>query len=359
MKVLFITRKYPPSVGGMESFAYNLSNEISKKAYIELLKWGGSNKYLPLVIPYLFLLGAYHLIINTIDIIHMQDGVVAPVGYILSRIFKKPYVVVIHGKDASYKGWLFTKINIPAIRAADKVICISHAAASEAKNRGVEESKIQILPIAVEDNLRKKPNKVRLMKHYGILQNDLLIITVGRLVKRKGVNWFVQNVMPGLVKQNDRIKYLVIGEGFELGAIQASIEKLKLQNHVILAGKVTDDLLRDLYNSSDIFVMPNINVPNDVEGFGLVLLEASLCELPVVASNTEGIKDAVMNDKNGILVNVKDSHGFIREINTFLADKKLRLKFGQRSRSFTKEHYNWRSIAKSYIQIYKQLASNK
>jgi phosphatidylinositol alpha-1,6-mannosyltransferase len=175
------------------------------------------------------------------------------------------------------------------------------------------------------------------------------------LVKRKGVAWFISDVLPGLVKQYPGLIYLVVGEGAERHNIEAVIKRSGLGQNVQLLGRVTGGLYEAAYNGADVFVMPNINVPGDIEGFGLVLLEASTCAMPVVAADTEGIRDAVQDGKNGVLVPVGDAPAFQREIGRFLADPALAKRFGAQSRDFTTATYQWDKIADRYIEQYQRL----
>src|SRR4051812_13583006 len=107
MKVLFITRKFPPSTGGMERFAFELSAALADEADVSLVKWGGSKKWLPLVLPYLAVQAAWRLLQGGIDVVHAHDGVVAPIGWLLARCFGKPYTVVIHGLDITHPTWIY------------------------------------------------------------------------------------------------------------------------------------------------------------------------------------------------------------------------------------------------------------
>ena len=81
-----------------------------------------------------------------------------------------------------------------------------------------------------------------------------------------------------------------------------------------MLGRVSDEEKNCLYQISDLFVMPNISVKNDQEGFGIVLLEAGRYGLPIIASNIEGIRDAVFNQKTGHLIEEKDAQGFMDAI---------------------------------------------
>lgn len=364
MKILFVTRKYPPSVGGMERFAFDLHGELSKKATVKLIKWGrpNANKLLPLfciILPYFFLRSCWTLLRGGIDVIHMQDGVLAPLGWGLSRLFRKPFVVVIHGLDITYKNPVF-KLVVPRLLArADAVACISQAAADEAAARGVKPDRIHVIPLGIGDSYYGKADRDAVRELLGILPDKKLLVTVGRLVKRKGVAGFIENTLPAIVQAHPEVLYLVAGAGTERGNVEAAIASAGMESYVKLLGRVDDRLLFALYNGADVFVMPNMIVPGDMEGFGLVSLEAALCELPLVATGVEGIKDAVVNGKNGVLVPLGDHAAFTQAVNNFLDDPVLARKFGRQARRYTVSHYRWEKVAEAYIKQYEAiLAAN-
>jgi glycosyltransferase involved in cell wall biosynthesis len=355
MKILFISRKYPPGVGGMQLFARDLYAALGDKAGTRLVKWGGSNKALPVVLPYLYLRAVWEIAKGGIDVIHIQDGLLAPLGYMLAKLSGKPFGIVIHGLDITYDNKLY-RLFVPwAVRKADVVFCISQAAANEARQRGVAGSKIHVVPLAVADELYGKSNRAELIRRLQLPAGGHILLTVGRLVKRKGVAWFISNVLPGLVRQYPDLIYLVAGEGGERHNIEASIKRSGMAQNARLLGTINGSLYEAAYNGADVFVMPNINVPGDIEGFGLVLLEASSCALPVVAADTEGIRDAVKDGKNGVLVPVGDAAAFQREIERFLADPARAKQFGAQSRDFTLATYQWDKIAGRYIEQYQRL----
>jgi glycosyltransferase involved in cell wall biosynthesis len=99
-----------------------------------------------------------------------------------------------------------------------------------------------------------------------------------------------------------------------------------------------------LYNASDIFIMPNMTVPGDMEGFGIVALEAGSCGLPVIASNIEGIQDAVIDGKTGYLVREGDVEGFLRGI------RDMNLKKADVRREVA-SRYNWKTISGEYFRV--------
>lgn len=359
INVLFVARKFPPSVGGMERYAYDLSTALSEKNNLTLIKWGGSNYFLPFVLPAFFIISCWKLLTSKIDVIHIQDGLQAPMGLIIKTIFRKPLIIVIHGLDVTYKNKVYQKIVPWALKRADKIICISNAARQEVLKRGVETHKALFIPLGITDDLfidNKEVARDRILKMLNIEKDDTkIILSTGRLVKRKGVAWFIENVMPELIKQNKKIILVISGDGEERENIEKAITKKHLYKYVHLLGRTPDNVLKDLYNGSDLFIMPNITVKGDIEGFGRVLLEASLCELPVIASSIEGIKDAISNNNNGILIEEKDTDDYVDKIIELFGDNKRRKKFGKNSRKYTINNYNWNKISDKFGNQYKAL----
>lgn len=358
MNVLFITRKYPPSTGGMELFAYDLSNALAKKTNLTLVKWGRQGRWKSVIfgLPYLFIASAFNLFKKDIDVIHLNDGVLAPMGLILSKLFKKPFVVVINGMEATYDNPIY-KIIVPgSIKKADAIACISRATA-EAVREGLEvdESKVHLINVAINDVIYGKSTREDLISRLGLAKDSQVLLSVGRLVTRKGVAWFINHVLPDLVRRYPKLVYLVIGDGDDYYNVERAVVKQNLGKKVKLLGQVDNDTLMAAYNGADIFVMPNIRVPGDMEGFGLVLIEAALAGRPVVASNLEGIKDAVVDGKNGILVSPGNRVAFTEQISGFLDDPGRAAGFGQKARRYTLRKYKWSAVAGSYVKLYKTL----
>ncbi|MDZ7786329.1 MAG: glycosyltransferase family 4 protein [Candidatus Saccharibacteria bacterium] len=360
MKVLFIARRFPPSVGGMERFAKDLSGAIEHQIELSKITWGGSNKLLPLVLPWFFVKGFWRLLSNRdIKVIHMQDAVQAPIGWLLHVIFRKPYVVVAHGLDITYNSKIYQILILPFVGRADAVISISSATGDEAIKRGTMPGKSHVITLGTHDDYGKVvPDREQLSQEISyVLEDRTLLLTTGRLVKRKGVEWFITNVLPQLVKKDQNVLYLVAGDGVERDKINEAVTSNNMTDNVVLLGRVSDSVRSLLYQSCDVFVMPNIVVPGDMEGFGIVAHEAATAKLPVVASNLEGIADAIKNNKNGILVKSGDKEAFLRALDKLLKDRTYRKKFGEKAREFTLNEYSWENIANQYIKVYQELVS--
>jgi glycosyltransferase involved in cell wall biosynthesis len=363
INVLFITRKFPPTKGGMQKVACELYKHLSGITNVELIKWAGSNKWLPLVLPYFFLKSCWILLRNKIDIIYLQDGLLSSLGLLLKKISGKKVVTTIHGLDVTYNN-KFYQILIPkCVSKLDKAICISQATKQECINRGIPEEKIIVIPNGISDgfylNEDKEVLKSALEKMADLkIKDKKVLLSVGRLVERKGIHWFVENVIPKLLKQRNDFVYLIAGDGIFKEKIEEVIHKNNLEDYVIILGRVGDEVLKSLYNSSEVFVMPNIHVEGDMEGFGIVALEAASCGLPVVASKLEGVKDAVKDGKNGFLVEAYNIKGFVKAVNGLLENEEKREEFGRHAREFSLERYSWNRIACVHSKNFLRLVKN-
>jgi len=356
-KVLFITRCYPPAVGGMERFAKDLHDSLIPGTVQSSLTWGGSKKALVFILPLFIVKSCWILIRKDIDVIHAQDGVVSIFATIVGKIFRKPTVVVIHGLDVTYSNGLYQYLIARSLKRSSAIVCISEAAKKEVLKRGVNNRKVYVIPLGMTDelfdNVIKKKELQNIIPEYR--EDTILLLSVGRLVKRKGIVWFLDNVMPEVVIEEPKTVFVICGKGPEQSEIQSAIDRNGLTASVILLGTVSDQDLQVLYNVADCFVMPNIPVAGDMEGFGRVLLEAALCEMPVVASDSEGITEAIINNSNGLLVAPKDAKAHIKAILNFIHDSRSSLIFGRKARQYTLQHYSWPLIAGRYIELYDTL----
>lgn len=348
MKILFLTRVHPPIIGGLENQSYNLIEnfkKINKDAFV--IKNTKGKKALPFFVPYSFFKALYLIWKYKITYLHLSDGVLAWEGKWIKKLTGVKTAITIHGLDITYKNKIYQKIIPTSIRNLDNVICISNYTKSECIKRGISKNKIIVIPNGVNSNefyINQSRNKLKSKLENKLkinLKDKKILLTNGRLVKRKGVDWFVSNVMPQL---NKNYIYLISGDGEEREKIQEAINKNNLQNRVFMLGKTDFRTLRLLYNASDFFIMPNIHIEGNMEGFGIVAIEAGSCGLPVIASNIEGIKDAVINGKTGYLVKEKDVKEFIKRIKM--------CKLNQEDiRKVVKDKFDWHTVSKRYMGV--------
>lgn len=315
--ILFVSRNYPPQIGGLETFSYSLIHQFQKHGQCYKIVLKKNRNHLIWFIPYLFVKALVWQKRYDIGNIHLCDAVLSPVGVLLGQITRARISITIHGLDITYPNLLYQKIIPWCISRLDKVVCVSKATRFACLDRDIPFEKCLVIPNGV-DQLKTVARESRencrrlISKQIGIdLIKRKLLLTVGRLVERKGIAWFVEEVMP---KLDNSFVYIVAGDGPEGGRIERIIKENRLEYSVILMGRVSDETRNRLFHSADIFVMPNITVRDDIEGFGIVAIEAGSCGLPVVASNLQGIRDAVLDGKTGYLVEEKNVNGFAGQI---------------------------------------------
>jgi glycosyltransferase involved in cell wall biosynthesis len=331
-------------VGGLEKLSYALAKEFSEQTNTTLITWGKSQKYLPFFIFVAFIKALYLIPTKKIDHIHIGDGLLSPLGLLLKKMFGIKTSITIAGLDITFDFPGYQLIVPSCVSQLDKIICISESTRKECLKRSIPKEKCFVIPCGVypEDwEINATRNDLeKIVKD--TISNKKILITVGRLVERKGVYWFIKNVLPELSRDT---LYLVIGDGEEKDRIKELIEKLHLEKRVLLLGKISDDELKIIYNTADLFVMPNIKVNNNIEGFGIVAIEASSAGLPVIASDMEGISSAVIDKKTGRLVKSMDAKRFVEVIgDTNNFHKKL-------VAQTTKENYSWKAIGMKYMNI--------
>ncbi len=354
-----MARRFPPSIGGMQQFAYDLSQALPGQG-VQLVKvvWGGSSRLtLPLILPWLFLRALWLLWSDrSINVIHMQDAVLSPIGWMLSRLTRRPWVVVAHGLDLTFKLRFYQAVNVFLARQADAMIAISTATADEARKRGITEDKLIVIPLGVSQKPLGHIDRRTTRHKLGLTEDTPVLLTVGRLARRKGVAWFIRNVLPRLP---GNVHYVVVGDGVDRPTIEEAIEKTETDAQVHLLGEVDLKTKQAWLQAADIFIMPNIKVPGDMEGFGIVAHEAALTKLPVVASDLEGIAQAVQNNHNGLLLPPGDTKAYQNTINKFLKDPNSARAFGRQARKYTIENFGWPTIAGLYRQVYDKVTSSE
>ena len=365
INILFITRHFPPNKGGMERVSFEFYKWLSEKynlGRVYLVKINLDRKLFSLAFLILLIRSLRILSRNKICIVYLQDGSLAPLGFLFKKLFKRKVLITIHGLDITYRNIIYQAVIPKLVSKLDKVVCISNATKKQCIIRGIPEEKVEVIPNGISDtfylkNLNREKGRFLIHKILGIDKSKKIILSVGRLVERKGFHLFIEHVIPRLASKRSDFVYIIVGSGALKKQIQNIIMKKKLRERVILLGQVTDNFLKLLYNTSDIFVAPNIPVKGDMEGLGMVILEAATCGLPIVASSIDGIGDIVnkSNTSLGIALQPFDWEGYENTINKLLDDNKLRAYLGNRARKIALKLYSWDKVGKRYMTLFLKL----
>lgn len=368
MKILYISHLHPPenapleNIGGMQNVSLQLSNEFLKRDDIELERiiMSSSWKNIGMKTTF-FLISLLRKIPQKIksfqpDVILFSSMVTASVAPLLAKKYKIPMVTINHGQDVTLPVSLYQWYVPKIFKSLKGVISVSSATRQASIDRGLSPDKGVALPngfdVSAQKKLPLKENAVKkLEKKYGIsLKDKKIILTVGRQVKRKGHEWFIREVMDKL--QCDVVFFLV-GYGPEYDTIKKARELSYSAERIIITGKIDDNLLQACYAAADLFIMPNIPVAGDMEGFGIVLLEANRAGVPAISSDIEGMRDVIKQGVNGYRVPHSNAKIFAVKITETLNSDLQSL--SETSRQYAIDNFSWNSVADRYVEFLKSM----
>lgn len=319
-QILFVTRKFPPSVGGMELLSALVDGALRRRRPTSSIVLGRRQRHLVWFLPWAAAGTAWRLARGGVEWVVCGDALVLVALWPILGLRRPKVAVVVHGLDLVLPNRLYRSLLMRALRRADRVIANSASTEREAAAMGVEPSRLAIihpgLPVtAIGDRTAARD---LILTRFGVPLSAFLVVTVGRLVRRKGVRWFVGEVVPRLPAH---VRYLVAGTGPEVEPIRTAMTAAGVAARVSLLGEVSEPVRDALLDGADAFVVPNIAVPGDIEGFGLVAVEAAMRGAPVLASRLEGLEDAVVDGITGWLCPPGEAEAFAGRLRWLMAQE--------------------------------------
>ena len=261
---------------------------------------------------------------------------------------------IAHGLDVTTDNWVYQTMVVPRIFSAlDTILPVSQATAQACRTRGCDMAKIHVVPNGIDagrfkdaDASRRREELRGAFGESSIDDDHFLLCSVGRQVRRKGFAWFVKEVMPLL---HPDVHYWMAGEGPEAQNIRDAARSAGVQDRVRLLGRVSDTQLRALYGASDLFAMPNVHVQGDMEGFGVVMLEAGLFGLPTVGADLEGIRDVIEEGRNGHRVQPENPEAFRQVIEDYRQNPRALETLRDTTRVTVLSKFSWNAVANRYV----------
>ena len=347
---LFVTRKFPPSVGGMETLSAGVWRTLDAASDAQLLAHRGSNRWLALWLPAAAARTAWRVVRHRPDVVLCGDAVVHATLSPILRLLRVSHATMVMGLDITYDRPLYRHTVVRLLRRAPRVLAISEATAAAAVAMGVPAERAVVVRLGVEvpdvDADDRARARAAVLQRWGLPEDATLLLTLGRLVRRKGALWFTENVVPAT---SPRAHYLVAGTGPDAAAIEAAAAANHVGLRVHLLGQVTTEEREELLRGSDLFIQANVPVPGDMEGFGLVTVEAAVRGTPVLASGIEGIRDAVIEGGTGTLVPAADVDRWIEAVEVALADPEVLAEQGRRAREVASAEYSEAAMGRALL----------
>jgi len=274
----------------------------------------------------------------------LPEGLVA---WALRRCYGLPYLLYAHGEEilislTSRKlAWLLPRI----YRGAAAIIANSHHTKILLQNLGVEASKIHIIHPGVHiQSFCTSSEAVQLIRQKHHLGAAPVLLTVGRMQRRKGQDMVIQ-ALPRIRQKMPHVKYVMVGTGEELASLSTLTQELGVQDSVVFAGGVPDQELAAYYAACDVFIMPNRQIGGDIEGFGIVYLEAGAAGKPVIGGKSGGTDDAIVDGVTGIRIDGNNRVEIADAVIDLLSTPERAKAMGACGRRRVENEFTWDAVA--------------
>ncbi|MDZ4660826.1 MAG: glycosyltransferase family 4 protein [Pseudomonadota bacterium] len=279
-----------------------------------------------------------------------------PEGLIALLSRKHKVVILAHGTEilpakSKIKRFFWNIFSRWVLAKSDLVIANSRFTATLAKEISPQ-CTVEALPLAV-DVQRFLPTDKKLAKALLKLTNKVTLFTVARLHRYKGVETIIEAISLLTLQEKEKIQYLVAGTGPYLKSLVEKVKVLKLESQVKFLGSLTDNKLVEFYQASDLFLLCSWQEKSEqnVEGFGLVFLEAQACGTPVVGTKSGGIPDAVEHACGGWLILEKDTQQLLQYLKRFIANPDELTSQGLLARDRVLKNFTWKTYLEKFLYL--------
>ncbi len=378
MRVLIVNYEFPPVGGGAGRASWHLCQELANTGICVdvVTSHGDRNLYYLMEGAHIhslkvhrksvhqtgirgmseFLIRAFFLIRrlvreNRYDLIHYFFSI--PTGLLSFFVGRSvPFIVSLRGGDVpGYNpGELqamhrfLAPVNRLIWRKADAVVALSNDLGKFAKQ--IEPTlKYQVIYNGVDIN------RFRPLKNTKTANTRLRILSVGRLLKCKGIQYLLEAFSQ---LEKDKYRLYIVGTGYFEESLKKKTALLKLQDSVTFLGALEHNELSLIYNQADIFVLPSYG-----DSFGQVFTEAMACGLPIIAARSGGVQEFVENGVNGFLVPPKDAKSIADAICRLASSPDLQNKMGQNNIQKVKSQFRWDAVAGQYADVYKHISEQE
>ena len=276
---------------------------------------------------------------HSYDLCHAFLGV--PCG-LVAMMLNLPYIVSLRGSDVPFYNPRFLWLDRLFLQWLSRIIW-KRAEKVIANSQGLKQlatkvfsgEKIEVINNGVDTVFfSPEPSKSKQEK------KRLHLLCVSRLIKRKGIEYLIKAV----AKLKGKVELTIVGEGKEERNLKRLALTLGVSLYVKFKGRVPHHTLKEIYQNSDLFVLPSLN-----EGMSNAVLEAMACGLPLILTSTGGTAELLSG--NGYVVRKKDVQSLVDKLKRFLANKELLVLMGQKSREIALK-MSWSDVAQNYYQIY-------
>jgi len=390
MKISMIAQKYSPSTGGIITYfskiAYHLNSNhcdiqvLAPKISFEDIKFDLVSEYkikrfkrynIKFVSRFIESLVIFKNIMKfKPNIVFFSQWMPYSIFVIIycKLLRKKKSIKIVLGAHGSeilvlqkkYKNRkkLIQLLALYSLKQADKIIAVSNYTRNLVLNLIDDNSKVITIPNGVDCKEFENPDltRAKLLTGLGLdhIKEKFIVLTLSYITKRKG-HETVLSAFRNLI--NLPIHYLIAGEGIELNNLKQKVKENDLNEKVTFLGHVDPKYIASLYSAIDLFVMPSYEEENksDIEGFGIVFLEANACKKAVIGTNCGGIPDAIINEETGYLIDSHDYKTLSDRIEYLYKNPTVLEEMGNNGFKRAKEKFSWEIVSNQLIEIFSVL----
>ncbi len=373
MRLLMITQDFPPQTGGIQTYSAELGQRFAAACeHFEMVAPADpGHEQVDASLPYrvhrlpvpsdrmVFATARHGRRISAagFDAVFHAQWYTLPAGLWLRRRGRvRAVFVAAHGRELLLNvvqripgvGAGFAAARDALLRRADLHTPVSRYTAGLLEDAGVEPKSIHVAPNGVDPRTFRPGDGASFRAEHDLGEGPL-VVTVCRLVPRKGIDTTLEAVarlrdgFPGL-------RYAIGGSGPDRERLEAKVASLGLHQTVRFLGRVPDASMADCMTAADVFCMPARSEPPDVEGFGLVFLEAGACETAVVGADAGGVPDAIVHGETGLLVPPNDVSGLANALADLLSDAGRRIAMGKAARARIEARCTWDHVAEGMLE---------
>jgi glycosyltransferase involved in cell wall biosynthesis len=294
---------------------------------------------------------------HSFDLIHVHWAIPnGPVALPFASKYKLPIVVSLHGSDIftalnnSFLGFLTRLV----FRSAKAITACSTDLREGAIRLGADSDKTHLVPWGADPYIFKTQiSDADLREKWSIPLEVPVILSLGRLVKKKGIHYLVE-ALPQILTVCPKTILLIAGSGPEDQNLMNLANELRIQESVRFLGDVPWQEVPELFSISDLFVVPSIHDERgNLDGLPTTILEAMAARCPVVATSVAGIPLVIQHEVTGLLVPEKDPFTLAHAVIRVIKDKNLAQRITSTAREMVVTNYNWMEVAKKFDSLYR------
>ena len=251
--------------------------------------------------------------------------------------------------EKSFKVNIIKNLQIGTAKLSDYIRVVSEGIKRKLLSNGINEKKLKVIGNGTDINHFIPMDRKEAKKRLGLNSNFFYIGFIGNFAIWQGLDYLIKAI-PSILKENDNIRFILVGDGPQMPKIQKEITKFK-DKEVLLTGRVPYKEAVKYINAFDIGVAPFIKERNISIGLSpLKIKDYASCGVPIVTSRIEGL-EIVEEGNIGILVPPNDHEALSRAIRKLIKNPAIRKEMGKKGRKIAEEHFQWKEIAKQILEF--------